>query len=34
MFLKIGGWFIMAAGMLKIPGLAFAQEKEEKQQGI
>lgn len=25
MFLKMGGWFIMAAGLLKIPGFAFAQ---------
>jgi len=29
MFLRIGGWFIMAAGMLKIPGIAFAQEKSD-----
>ena len=29
MFLKIGGWFIMAAGVLKIPGIAFAQEKPD-----
>jgi carboxymethylenebutenolidase len=29
MFLKIGGWFIMAAGILKIPGIAFAQEKPD-----
>jgi hypothetical protein len=29
MFLKIGGWFIKAAGVLKIPGIAFAQEKPD-----
>jgi len=29
MFLRIGGWLIMAAAMLKIPGIAFAQGKTE-----
>ncbi len=29
MFLKIGGWLIMAAGILRIPGIALAQEKSE-----
>lgn len=29
MFLKIGGWLVVAAGMLKIPGFAFAQEKTD-----
>jgi carboxymethylenebutenolidase len=28
-FLKIGGWLVLASGMLKIPGFAFAQEKTE-----
>jgi carboxymethylenebutenolidase len=29
MFLKIGGWLVMAAGMLRIPGIALAQGKPE-----
>jgi carboxymethylenebutenolidase len=29
MFLKMGGWLIMAAGILRIPGIALAQEKAE-----
>jgi carboxymethylenebutenolidase len=29
MFLKMGGWLIMAAGLLRIPGIALAQEKPE-----
>jgi carboxymethylenebutenolidase len=29
MVLKMGGWLIMAAGMLRIPGMAHAQEKSE-----
>lgn len=29
MFLKVGGWLVLAAGMLKIPGFAFAQEKTD-----
>lgn len=28
-FLKIGGWLVLAAGMLKIPGFAFAQGKTD-----
>lgn len=29
MFLKIGGWLVMAAGMLRIPGIALAQGKPD-----
>ena len=29
MFLRIGGWFVVAAGLLKLPGFAFAQDKPE-----
>jgi carboxymethylenebutenolidase len=29
MFLKIGGWLVMAAGILRIPGIALAQGKPE-----
>jgi len=28
-FLKVGGWLVMAAGFLKIPGIAFAQNKPD-----
>ncbi len=29
MFLKVGGWLVMAAGMLRIPGISLAQGKPE-----
>ncbi len=29
MFLKIAGWLTMAAGMVKLPGIAFAQDKTD-----